>query len=96
MLPSVSAEAKQQVVQDLARDPNTKVTASDAQQVLLNESLKAGAPAFTFDPNATPEQKAAQANAVSLRYSPVRAVADEIPAEQPVTYQPTERCRTGI
>lgn len=64
MLSSFKSEAKQQAVEDLARDPNSKVTAIDAEKVIVEESKKAGAPTFTFDPNASPEEKAAQANAV--------------------------------
>lgn len=64
MLSSFKKEAKQQAAEDLARDPNSSVTAEDAEKVIVEESKKAGAPTFTFDPNATPEQKAAQANAV--------------------------------
>lgn len=50
----------------MARDPDTNVTAKDAEKVIMDESKKAGAPAFEFDPNASPEEKAAQAKAVSL------------------------------
>jgi hypothetical protein len=45
------------------------VSPEDAQKVLLDESRKAGAAALTFDPNASPEEKAAQARAVSCRLS---------------------------
>ena len=65
MLSSISSEAKQQAVQDLARDPESNVSARDAEKVIVDESKKAGAAALTFDANATPEQKAAQAKAVS-------------------------------
>jgi hypothetical protein len=41
------------------------VSPEDAQKVILDESKKAGAAALTFDPNASPEEKAAQARAVS-------------------------------
>lgn len=57
-------ELKAQGVIEAAQDPNSGVTAEDAQQKIVTESKKAGVPAFTFDPNATPEQKAAQARAV--------------------------------
>lgn len=66
MLSSFHGEAKQQAVQDLARDPESKVTASDAEKVIVEESKKAGAVALSFDANATPEQKAAQAKSVSM------------------------------
>jgi hypothetical protein len=60
-----AAELKVQGVEESARDPNTSTTANDAQRKIVDESKKAGVAAFTFDPNATPEQKAAQARAVS-------------------------------
>ena len=63
------AEAKQQVAEELARDPNSNVTAADAEKVLVDESKKAGAPTFQFDANASPEEKAAQARAVCLTSS---------------------------
>lgn len=47
----------------MARDPNSNVTSDDVQKVIVNESKKAGVPAFRFDPNTTPEEKAAQAKA---------------------------------
>lgn len=58
-------EAKQEVAIEAAADPNSKFTAQDAERVIVDESKKAGAAAFQFDPNATPEEKAAQARAVS-------------------------------
>ncbi len=60
-----AAELKAQGVVEAAQDPNTNVTSEDAQKKIVEESKKAGAAAFTFDPDATPEQKAAQARAVS-------------------------------
>lgn len=66
MLSSFKGELKQQGAQEAARDPNSSVTADDAQRVILDESKKAGAVAFQFDPNASPEEKAAQARSVSL------------------------------
>lgn len=41
------------------------VAADDAERVMLAESQKAGSTALHFDPNASPEEKAAQARAVS-------------------------------
>jgi len=57
-------EHKQEIAEEAARDPHTNFSAEDADKVLVEESKKAGAPAFHFDPNATPEEKAAQARAV--------------------------------
>jgi len=50
---------------EAARDPNSSVSADDAERVMLEESQKAGSTALHFDPNASPEEKAAQAKAVS-------------------------------
>ena len=59
------AELKTQGVVEAAQDPDSGVTSADAQQKIVAESKKAGVAAFTFDPDATPEEKAAQARAVS-------------------------------
>jgi hypothetical protein len=66
MLSSIKSELKQQVAEEAARDPNSSVTAADAEKVILEESKKAGAVSLQFDPNASPEEKAAQARAVCL------------------------------
>ncbi|ATY60831.1 membrane bound C2 domain-containing [Cordyceps militaris] len=62
-----------------AQDPDSTYTADDAQNQMVAESRNAGVPAFTFDPDATPEQKLAQATAAipqELRQSrPERSVA---------------------
>lgn len=63
-LSSFKSELKSKLAVDAARDPNSKFSAEDAEKVILEESKKAGAPAFQFDPNASPEEKAAQARAV--------------------------------
>ena len=60
-----AAEIKMQGAVEMAQDPNSSVTSDDAQKKMVEESKKAGVPAFTFDPNASPEEKAAQARAVS-------------------------------
>jgi hypothetical protein len=65
-LGSHAKELKQQGAVEAVQDENTKVTAQDAEDVLVKESKKGGAAAFQFDPNATPEQKAAQAGAVRI------------------------------
>jgi len=64
MLSSFRHDAKQEVAVEAARDPNSNFSAEDAEKTLVDESKKAGAAAFQFDPNATPEEKAAQARAV--------------------------------
>jgi hypothetical protein len=57
-------EIKQQGAVEAARDPNSKVTAEDAEHSVINEARKSGAPAFEFDPNASAAEKAAQVNSV--------------------------------
>lgn len=62
---SSAPEIKAQAAVEMAQDPDSSVTAAAAQKKIVEESKKAGVAAFEFDPNATPEQKAAQARAVS-------------------------------
>lgn len=59
-----AAELKQQGAVEAARDNNSSVTADDAQNMIVKESKKAGVEAYTFNPDASPEEKAAQARAV--------------------------------
>lgn len=59
-----ASELKQQGAIDAARDPESSVTADDAQKKLVEESKNAGVAAYTFDPDASPEEKRAQARAV--------------------------------
>lgn len=59
-----ASELKQQGAIDAAEDPESQVTANDAQKQIVESSKNAGVTAFTFDPNASPEQKRAQAEAV--------------------------------
>ncbi|KAI1200925.1 C2 domain-containing protein [Nemania serpens] len=58
-----ASELKQQGAIDAARDPASSVTADDAQKLLVSESKNAGVAAFTFDPDASPAEKRAQAKA---------------------------------
>lgn len=57
-------EIKEKLAVNAAADPNSSVTVEQAEQVILDESKRAGAVALKFDPNASPEEKAAQARAV--------------------------------
>ncbi|KAF2458227.1 hypothetical protein BDY21DRAFT_284327 [Lineolata rhizophorae] len=57
------SELKQQGVMEAAQDPDTQVSAEDAEQVIMKEAQKSGIPALEFDPNASAEEKAAQARA---------------------------------
>ncbi|KAK3694268.1 C2 domain-containing protein [Podospora appendiculata] len=54
-------ELKQQGAIEAAQDPESNVTANEAQKMIVQDSKTAGVPAFTFDPNATTEEKMAQA-----------------------------------
>lgn len=61
---SRAAELKQQGAMEASRDPHSNVTSLDAQHKIVEESKKAGVEAFQFDPDASPEEKAAQARSV--------------------------------
>ena len=67
-LSSRAGELKSQGAAMAAQDSNNKVTPEDAEAVIADESKKAGIPAFRFDPDASPEEKAAQARSVTLRF----------------------------
>lgn len=58
-------ELKQQGAIEAAQDPNSSVTADDAQNTMVEESKNAGVAAYSFDPNASPEEKRQQIRAVS-------------------------------
>lgn len=64
-LHSRAGELKAQGATEAAQDPDSKVSAQDAEDVMTAESKKAGIPAFQFDPDASPEDKAAQAKSVN-------------------------------
>lgn len=65
MSASVAQELKQQGAIEAARNPQSSVTADDAQREMVEQSKNAGIPAFTFDPDASAQEKRAQAQAVS-------------------------------
>lgn len=72
-----ASELKQQGALEASRDPESNVTADDAQRKLVEESRNAGVAAFTFDPDASPEEKRAQARAVrSLSFFPSKTPAN--------------------
>ncbi|KAI1083363.1 tricalbin [Whalleya microplaca] len=56
-------ELKQQGAIEASQDPESSVSADDAQRKLVEESKNAGVAAFTFDPDASPEEKRAQTKA---------------------------------
>ena len=60
-----SAELKSQGALAAAADPNSSITVEDAEETVLKQAKLAGAPAFNFDPDASPEEKKAQIAAVS-------------------------------
>ncbi len=68
-LHSHANELKQQGAVEAAQDPNNPTSPEDAERAITNESKKAGVAAFQFDPDASPEEKAAQARAVRLTIS---------------------------
>jgi hypothetical protein len=59
-----AAELKQQGAIEAAANPENPVTADAAENKILEESRKAGAAAFSFNPDASLEEKKAQAKAV--------------------------------
>ena len=61
---SQAAELKSQGAIEAAQDPNSQVTAGDASKTMMDEAKKAGGAAYEFNPNASPEEKAAAARAV--------------------------------
>jgi hypothetical protein len=66
-----AAELKQQGAFEAANDPHNPVTAAEALAKAELETKKAGVQAFSFDPNASPEAKAAQAQAVCWHVPPI-------------------------
>ena len=57
-------ELKANAAVEAARDPQSNVTAGDAEQTIMEEAKRAGAATYQFDANASPADKAAQAHAV--------------------------------
>lgn len=62
------AELKQQgaieVAQQASQDPQSNLQAEAVEKALVEETRKAGVPAYQFDPDASPDDKAAAARAV--------------------------------
>lgn len=69
-----TSELKQQGAIEAARDPASAVTADDAQKLLVKESKNAGVAALTFNPDASPAEKRAQAKAVGRPSLSISAV----------------------
>ncbi|KAI0842960.1 tricalbin [Hypoxylon sp. FL0890] len=67
-----AGELKTQGALEASRDPESSITSDEAQKKLVEESKNAGVAAFTFNPDASPEEKKAQAKAAipnELRHS---------------------------
>lgn len=62
-------ELKQQGALEAARNPNSAVTSEDAERLIVQDTREAGGAAYTFDANASPAEKAAQARNVSGLYN---------------------------
>lgn len=60
-----AAELKAEGAVEAAQNANSSVTADAAQKEIVEQSRQAGVAAFTFDPDASPEEKRRQAQAVS-------------------------------
>ena len=75
-LHSRAGELKSQGAVEAAQSTEKKTTAQDAENVIAAESKKAGLPAFQFDPDASPEDKAAQVRSVSDLYITSRMEGD--------------------
>jgi hypothetical protein len=58
------AELKQQGALEAAANPESSITADDAQREVVESSRNAGVIALTFDPDASAETKKAQLRAV--------------------------------
>jgi hypothetical protein len=71
-------ELKQAGAIEAAQDPNSTVTAKQAEDEIVAASRNAGVAAFQFDPDATPEQKKAQARAVCSQNPRLLTCADRL------------------
>ncbi|KAF1846140.1 tricalbin [Cucurbitaria berberidis CBS 394.84] len=60
---SRESELKQQGALEAAKDPNSSVTAQQAEKSVVEQARAGGSAAFQFDPDASPAEKRAQARA---------------------------------
>ncbi|CAO2649745.1 Nn.00g010370.m01.CDS01 [Neocucurbitaria sp. VM-36] len=58
-----ASELKQQGALDAAKDAHSPVTAQQAEETVVDQARAGGSAAFQFDPDASPEEKRAQARA---------------------------------
>jgi hypothetical protein len=63
-------ELKQQGAFEAAANPESNVTAADAEKLAIAESKKAGVAAYVFDPDASTKDKQRQAKSVSAPADP--------------------------
>ena len=76
-----AAELKQQGAIEAAGNPDSSVSAEDAQRKMVEESRNAGVAAFSFDPDASPEEKRRQTKAV-------RPPSNSRPPKTPIAESP--------
>lgn len=62
-------ELKQQGALEASRNPESSVSAEDAENKVLEDTRSAGVAAFKFDPDDTPAEKKAQAREVGAHYA---------------------------
>lgn len=55
-----------ETAQEASKDPQSGLRPEAVEKVLIEETRKAGLPAYQFNPDASPEEKAAAAAAVSF------------------------------
>lgn len=70
MLASSASELKQQGALEAARNPDSKVSAEDAERVVMTEARRAGVAAVFLDPKATNDERAETAQAVRPMIKP--------------------------
>lgn len=93
MFSSHVGEIKAKGVEEAARDPASNVNSDDVQKVLADESKKAGVAAYRFDPNASPEEKAASAAAVCSQHMFMTQLKLTVKPECSCWFPPHEKAR---
>lgn len=72
MAPANTEQKEQQAIdaaESAFQNTQAETNPDKVEQQLVDETRKAGLPAYQFDPDASPEEKAAEAEAVRLYYS---------------------------
>lgn len=97
---SRESELKQQGVLEAAQDPNNSITARQAEQSIVNQAQAAGSVAYQFDPDASPEQKRAQARAKLPpgfhREHKATALVSDADADGPAQYDLPTPTKAGV